>query len=817
MTTRQRSFGSKMGLFVVLWLSLFLVVAGTATIVDDTTTVDPSHPGPMDDQETVAGPIDGSALDESNHETYHRTQADRVSSLPHHDEHSSAEHPTANDAVTLTRPPSSPECWLSAISLFQTIPFKQNHHHHHSQHYFASDLHQDDTTTFTATATVAELDATKLCQYLPEQYQKRLALEIARCHLQDVGRPLFINATVERRCVLDPTDDNNDDQAENVHPNSQEKKRKSGADIKWCLKQLTDYGVNAYTHHFAYVSSLCIRLTQELVVAYQQQTQRDLALRYAEISSHSLEQLTSMSRLTQKHAEQLQALAQIPQQVTERLTNHLQTTVRDTIQHSMSEQIAHQLQGLFTVHTQGLEHHLAKLEAQREEMEAAVRKTKQSMQPILQLQSLLATVTQRYEWLTFWSRLLGAMYLVWLMTRPQCGQPVRWCLMGIVVAEALWELILRVMVNQALLSASNQTAYVATARQWSFILMGAFYVLGLLASLAGLLSSATKTENSSKTEEEMLSLRRQKEEEFMTRLEATLQRVTWHPPPSRGRGPTSFPAAAAVPVPTSAAYFEHGRPTEDGIAPAFVTPRTSSSQHLASNMVSFGSSTSEKKQNNDSFTTQRNFVNHRPAGATSPPGVARGSPYPNPAPYAVSVPRAVGWYPPHPPLPPGWYYPPPPNQYYRFSGSRPPFAPSPPYGISPCRPSPTARGAGASSHPMQQQLQQQQDHQQGGATNHPHTSDDIDDYSVSSSSDESSGSRHTDNNGSGNNQADDHAAASSVEASRKRKQDAVLPEDIGVPANSRIKRYHPNSSNEPRDHHNHDVTLRSRDKLAHVD
>jgi hypothetical protein len=167
----------------------------------------------------------------------------------------------------------SPRCWQSAIALVQKAEQYLN----------------------------AESAAT-LCASLPEAHQKRLALEIAQCHMQDLGKPFYENTAIETLCTTSSVDFDT---------------------VQMCLKHLTDAGENSYTHYITYVQILCTRKTQELFLRYQQEVKDDITSTYAKISGQSIEHMKAISRISQTHAEQMKTLSEIPSMVKDHLTNDL--------------------------------------------------------------------------------------------------------------------------------------------------------------------------------------------------------------------------------------------------------------------------------------------------------------------------------------------------------------------------------------------------------------------------------------------------------------------------------------------------------------
>ncbi|GKY91236.1 hypothetical protein MPSEU_000096200 [Mayamaea pseudoterrestris] len=361
--------------------------------------------------------------------------------------------------------PESPRCWKSAVALF-----------HETQ------LTPEQSQQLIVT----------LCQMMPEEKLKLLALEIARCHLEDLGKPLFHDPQLLQRCSVKAGEDT--------------------PDVHYCLKHLTDTGANAYTHYVSYVQQLCTRLTQELIMNIQHEATNEMAMRHADISRQSIE-------LTERQAEQMSMLVNLPEQVKERLTEEL----TESLKHSLAESLDHQLHDQLDIQLRELlanhaaeQAHIAEmtfkqaemrsaeqkerlellyesqrivwdaqLQEQREKVKAlseTVSKTTQTIQPLLGIQTLVVAATQGYTWLTFILHFLGTFNVIWLITRPQRCHRFRSYLFGLVMTEALFEIGVMMLQEHELLTESERMIAVVEVRRWTFSLECMVYVFGLLFS-----------------------------------------------------------------------------------------------------------------------------------------------------------------------------------------------------------------------------------------------------------------------------------------------------------------------------------------------
>lgn len=348
-----------------------------------------------------------------------------------------------------------PQCWRSAVAMIQKAELE---------------IHADS--------------AAALCASLPEAHQKRLALEIADCHMQDRGLPLYQNSIVAQRCTTATVD---------------------SATVQMCLKHLTDAGASAYMQYITHVQILCTRQTQELFLRHQLEVKDDISRQYAKISGQSI--------------EQMRALAEFPSIIKEQVTNEL----KEALQHTLNEQLKDRLN--FILQSQAteqaafvasimdqqqqrddehkvrsddfqsyqtsvmlqqsremerqrkvLEEHRAKMQSLTE----TVSETTLHMQPLFGLQSLVKVATEGYTWITFLLHFLGTFNIVWVITRPQRCHPFRSYLYCLVLTEALLELALTGAVQYGVLSESDRIVCVAELRRWAIFVECGSYVFGMI-------------------------------------------------------------------------------------------------------------------------------------------------------------------------------------------------------------------------------------------------------------------------------------------------------------------------------------------------
>jgi hypothetical protein len=395
--------------------------------------------------------------------------------------------PSSNDAVdTYTIPPPSPRCWKTAWKIFQHVQ---------------QDQHNSDS-------------AKAICSVMPEEQQKALALEIARCHLQDLGKPLIRDRAILHQCSP---------QGQHQEQQPQVSPFEDSHVLQTCLKSLTDAGVNAYTHYISYVQQLCTRLTAEHMVQHQQEQVREMTSRYQEVSQQSIAQLETLTNMSEKHATQMNTLSEIPAMIKDQLTVELKEQLRETVKEQLSEQLQIQLreqlqdgigdllqhqaveQASLLNHIMGhmeirdseqketyeawTQHQTTQFQnqardidrqrAKMQDLDDIVSTTTRNMQPLVGLQSLVTAATEGYTWITFLLYFLGTFNVVWLFTRPQRCHGFRAYLFAIVLSEAVLELSLKAMLDYDWLSESDRTLAIDQVRRWALLLECLAYIAGM--------------------------------------------------------------------------------------------------------------------------------------------------------------------------------------------------------------------------------------------------------------------------------------------------------------------------------------------------
>jgi hypothetical protein len=451
-----------------------------------------------------------------------------------------------------------------------------------------------------------EMDAAKICTLLPEHQQKWLALEISRCHLEDLGKPLAEEADAcSHKGLMDSSNYSN---------------------LERCLRNLTDAGANAYTHYVSYVQQLCIRLTQEVLLHQQQVAQSEISSQYASISSQSLEQIETLQKVAQSHADQMKTLSGIPNQVKKELQKELaeslQKSLQDSLEKELGQQLERQLDGqlsrllqeqaveqvsFMTNLMQNLEHrdqdHQERYELwthyqtslwqtqakevekqsrkmleqriQMEHLAETVSRATNSMQPLVGLRHIFSNLNEGYAWAVIVLHFVVAWNIVWLMSRSSRCDRFRSYLFGLVLFEAANEVGLMMLERYQILDGDERVLAVTQLRVLAYSLECGVYVGGMVWSLIPF----TKATESSASDVASISLATQldelkrQHEEVLQRMEAregTSFASNFSPPASYRQQPT--PILVSPPPPQHYYHQDDSRHYGQRFSPGFNMP-----------------------------------------------------------------------------------------------------------------------------------------------------------------------------------------------------------------------------------------------------
>ncbi|CAB9511786.1 expressed unknown protein [Seminavis robusta] len=331
-------------------------------------------------------------------------------------------------------PRRQPQCWVEALKIFQ--PKNQ----------------QEMAMT------------SRVCERMGPQHQKALAFELARCHLEDLGRDIIEEGSIQaknkegsvvtdpRHCIaLGPESSTSDDDNQQF------------PHLPHCLRSLTEAGSNAYTLFFGQVVQLCNQLTQQMSLGFQQQVGMQLAI----ITKRAIQQI---GELIQGQQEAFRKREEEMQEWTAALMENWKAQVREQKEH---------YEALLRNQTFLLENRTKELE--RLHLEKLVSATS-FLQPLLTLESWVAMAKHGYDLFVFTLYWCLALNVVWFVTRPRYCRWSRVHLSGLLLLERIAEVACIFAVHKDFMSEAQQTTLVSSLRQTSLWLGVLLYVVGVVFS-----------------------------------------------------------------------------------------------------------------------------------------------------------------------------------------------------------------------------------------------------------------------------------------------------------------------------------------------
>lgn len=384
----------------------------------------------------------------------------------------------------------------------------------------------------TATRVLLELtsslsvDSYELCQAMTEKHQKFLALEIAKCHLNDMGLDLYQDSEFAR---------------ENCGPPILSKRQQPSSwdSLFGCLKSLSPVGVNVYTHYVSHVQMLCTRLTRDVVAAYQQETYESLLHQFHDMSQQSINQVDTIRRWMADLELQIGDLADLPAQLRDQVEQEilalwnnsvqemargLEESLQDRLNNQLESGTAKILQSLSSQYSSQWEQLVTQMSRQENEQKLLYRKWMSEQAQLFDAQSreiteqrqalayqrehianmtaLVLDATQKmkprlssleyfiqfaidgYGWITTALFVLFARNVTWLVTSLSITRYVRPYLLAIVWIEALLEASIRV---RSSMEGTSTTDYYQNllhdVRVLSILLGVATFIVGTFLSI----------------------------------------------------------------------------------------------------------------------------------------------------------------------------------------------------------------------------------------------------------------------------------------------------------------------------------------------
>ena len=342
-------------------------------------------------------------------------------------------------------PPTSPECWRQAIQVFDFV-----------QHLTEDSKRTNDYTTAGS--------ANSICNSMTPDHQKLLALELSRCHLQDLGRSLVVA---------------NDEDATFF---CQRPGEGSFENLSTCLTKLSDVGMTSYTHFFTYVNQLCTRLLQEVLLLYYYKTSHDLA-KSSETAQERLvlmvQQQEQMMDTWEQRDETLLTLHDRLQLQLQEQSNLLMRKVA-----SLEQELEQHQQIWLKEDAEVRQNQTLELSRHRQELERlaqAISQTHQSIKPwSLGFFNSLEQVRKGYNSLIFVLNILGSMTVIWVTTFPKICRRLRVYLHLILFLVTYIEWNLK---NDSQLSNNERSETIANLRDFALTFSCLLYILWWIVSL----------------------------------------------------------------------------------------------------------------------------------------------------------------------------------------------------------------------------------------------------------------------------------------------------------------------------------------------
>ena len=390
-----------------------------------------------------------------------------------------------------TGPPASPDCWLKAVKALEY-----------------------------GTLLNSGVDASA-CTWMTPYHQKVLALEVTRCHLNDLGRPLVLDD--ESKCEF----------------HAYEKS------ITDCLAHLSDAGVTAYTHFFSYVNQLCTRLLREVVVGQYYDTSAQLA-KSSELAEGRLKELVKkqedlwafwsereieLSTLHDQFRNKVEEQALQLQSELQSQQEKLMKTQRDRIHQQgieMTNQALHlqkelQNQQEAWMKSQGSmqRNQTLEMELQRQELQRlteTVTKTHQSMKPWSNgLENIFTSIMAGYSLVRTILFAFGSCCTALFFTFPKRFRWMRWYLIGFILLEGFVEFFILVKNN----GRSPSFQEMESCYTFRAVLVHLEVVMYLLGCISSCCCSFREDENDSG----MISQQQPLEESYHDRQEKLLRQL----------------------------------------------------------------------------------------------------------------------------------------------------------------------------------------------------------------------------------------------------------------------------------------------------
>lgn len=361
-----------------------------------------------------------------------------------------------DDASLTVSTPASPDCWLDTIR----------------------DLG------------VVQLDSAS-CMFLDASHQQALSLQLTRCHLQTMGRPL-----------IDSPQDEDEDVCRNIQADN----------VADCLPRLSEVASTTYTLFFKDIHYLCTRLLQESISQQYFQSSRELA----QISKLAESRL---SQMVEQQEEAMDAWQGRERAMTKWLEHHAQQATNQTLQLQEDLQILQQQQ---------LKEHKEELQS----LASTVKETRLSLTPFSNtVDFVLAHASTGYSIFKALLVSFGLLMVILLLTAPQRFKWMRFRLCMLVLLGGGAEIALHLwLIDDEELSPLEKGELARGIQEFTHSALLIAFLEGILWSLCcgGKRKNDLKVEDENEVFDQENEKSWKRQEELLRRMEQCNQQMMFH-------------------------------------------------------------------------------------------------------------------------------------------------------------------------------------------------------------------------------------------------------------------------------------------------
>jgi hypothetical protein len=279
----------------------------------------------------------------------------------------------------------------------------------------------------------------RFCQLLSYTQMQLLALELTKCHLEELQQDIF-----ENPCSL------------SVHE---------------CLAHLTPLGFQSYTMFKINVEQYCFKLNHELMILQQQETGVQLQ-HTAKLASQQIAEL--IERQGEIKSDYAQLLSSLREQQMDLHHSLFEQAIE--LQHVSEQQLFEWTKEMMKGQTQ----QMMLQQEQLQDLSNVVGKTAAKIKSALNLDSVLSLISGGMKVANMFAYMYATVHIQWLLTLPRCVRSCRGKLWGLAMVEFVLMSSFVWCNEDSTTSASEQ--FMQRVRFYSLSLQGFIYLLTFLSS-----------------------------------------------------------------------------------------------------------------------------------------------------------------------------------------------------------------------------------------------------------------------------------------------------------------------------------------------